>query len=192
MLFAWYRWILLALKKQRYMPDSGILLVFHGASWAVSQLCLQGLQSFFTVCLLVCPVSLSRHSGPGPAGFILRVVCHFSHLLLPNGRSSHVKCQQQLMVALFLCYLNCVLFSPPSLCSDAGFEIPNLFVVGYALDYNEYFRDLNVSLACKSLTPFSQEHCNDTNLTDFKNSHNDDCHLLSVFCVRNVPGTWHS
>ncbi|XP_042086470.1 phosphoribosyltransferase domain-containing protein 1 isoform X8 [Ovis aries] len=27
--------------------------------------------------------------------------------------------------------------------SYAGFEIPNLFVVGYALDYNEYFRDLN-------------------------------------------------
>uniref|UniRef100_G3NNZ3 Phosphoribosyltransferase domain-containing protein n=1 Tax=Gasterosteus aculeatus aculeatus TaxID=481459 RepID=G3NNZ3_GASAC len=26
-----------------------------------------------------------------------------------------------------------------------GFEIPNHFVVGYALDYNEYFRDLNVS-----------------------------------------------
>lgn len=25
----------------------------------------------------------------------------------------------------------------------AGFEIPNLFVVGYALGYNEYFRDLN-------------------------------------------------
>ncbi|NWI99767.1 PRDC1 protein, partial [Crypturellus undulatus] len=24
-----------------------------------------------------------------------------------------------------------------------GFEIPNLFVVGYALDYNEHFRDLN-------------------------------------------------
>ncbi|XP_036616887.1 phosphoribosyltransferase domain-containing protein 1 [Trichosurus vulpecula] len=24
-----------------------------------------------------------------------------------------------------------------------GFEIPDLFVVGYALDYNEYFRDLN-------------------------------------------------
>ena len=27
---------------------------------------------------------------------------------------------------------------------DAGFEIPDAFVVGYALDYNEYFRDLNV------------------------------------------------
>ncbi|XP_057643991.1 phosphoribosyltransferase domain-containing protein 1 [Chionomys nivalis] len=25
----------------------------------------------------------------------------------------------------------------------AGFEIPDVFVVGYALDYNEYFRDLN-------------------------------------------------
>ncbi|GAA6213943.1 phosphoribosyltransferase domain-containing protein 1 isoform X2 [Lates japonicus] len=24
-----------------------------------------------------------------------------------------------------------------------GFEIPDRFVVGYALDYNEYFRDLN-------------------------------------------------
>lgn len=32
------------------------------------------------------------------------------------------------------------------LISDVGFEIPDRFVVGYALDYNEYFRDLNVSL----------------------------------------------
>ena len=30
--------------------------------------------------------------------------------------------------------------------TDYGFEIPDLFVVGYALDYNEHFRDLNVSL----------------------------------------------
>lgn len=30
--------------------------------------------------------------------------------------------------------------------TDVGFVIPNRFVVGYALDYNEYFRDLNVSL----------------------------------------------
>lgn len=28
---------------------------------------------------------------------------------------------------------------------DIGFEVPDVFVVGYALDYNEYFRDLNVS-----------------------------------------------
>ncbi|XP_029978735.1 phosphoribosyltransferase domain-containing protein 1 isoform X1 [Sphaeramia orbicularis] len=30
-----------------------------------------------------------------------------------------------------------------SLTDYVGFEIPNRFVVGYALDYNEYFRDLN-------------------------------------------------
>uniref|UniRef100_A0A8C2ZKU3 Phosphoribosyl transferase domain containing 1b n=1 Tax=Cyclopterus lumpus TaxID=8103 RepID=A0A8C2ZKU3_CYCLU len=29
------------------------------------------------------------------------------------------------------------------LISDVGFEIPDRFVVGYALDYNEYFRDLD-------------------------------------------------
>lgn len=29
--------------------------------------------------------------------------------------------------------------------ADIGFEIPDEFVVGYALDYNEFFRDLNVS-----------------------------------------------
>lgn len=28
--------------------------------------------------------------------------------------------------------------------SDFGFEVPDKFLVGYALDYNEYFRDLNV------------------------------------------------
>lgn len=32
-----------------------------------------------------------------------------------------------------------------SISADVGFVIPNRFVVGYALDYNEYFRDLNVS-----------------------------------------------
>lgn len=41
-----------------------------------------------------------------------------------------------------------VTLSHSSLCLfliDVGFEIPDHFVVGYALDYNEYFRDLNVS-----------------------------------------------
>ena len=32
-----------------------------------------------------------------------------------------------------------------SVVADTGFEIPDKFVVGYALDYNEYFRDLGVS-----------------------------------------------
>ena len=44
------------------------------------------------------------------------------------------------------------LANPPSpfyiiyLLADIGFEIPDEFVVGYALDYNEYFRDLNVRI----------------------------------------------
>lgn len=29
---------------------------------------------------------------------------------------------------------------------DIGFEIFDIFIVGYVLDYNEYFRDLNVSI----------------------------------------------
>lgn len=39
--------------------------------------------------------------------------------------------------------------------TDYGFEIPDLFVVGYALDYNEHFRDLNVSFFKKHF----KNHC---------------------------------
>ena len=35
---------------------------------------------------------------------------------------------------------------------DIGFEVPDIFVVGYALDYNEYFRDLNVSRSASFLS----------------------------------------
>lgn len=28
-----------------------------------------------------------------------------------------------------------------------GFEVPKRYIVGYALDYNERFRDLNVSVS---------------------------------------------
>ena len=40
-----------------------------------------------------------------------------------------------------------------------GFEVPNKFVVGYALDYNEYFRDLNhiCILNDKGIYKYSQE-----------------------------------
>lgn len=61
------------------------------------------------------------------------------------------------MVAYLLVLSKFYSFLSPSLYSDVGFEIPNLFVVGYALDYNEYFRDLNVSHARKSLPSFLQE-----------------------------------
>lgn len=33
---------------------------------------------------------------------------------------------------------------------DIGFEVPDKFLVGYALDYNEYFRDLSVSVLSRS------------------------------------------
>ncbi|MPC09591.1 Hypoxanthine-guanine phosphoribosyltransferase [Portunus trituberculatus] len=36
-----------------------------------------------------------------------------------------------------------------------GFEVPDKFVVGYALDYNEYFRDLNVSRLSPAPSPSS-------------------------------------
>ena len=52
----------------------------------------------------------------------------------------------------------------PLYLSDVGFEIPNRFVVGYALDYNEYFRDLNVSRACflceRTVSQFKGRACN--------------------------------
>ncbi|MGH0186913.1 UNVERIFIED_CONTAM: hypothetical protein FKN15_022761 [Acipenser sinensis] len=35
-----------------------------------------------------------------------------------------------------------------------GFEVPDKFLVGYALDYNEYFRDLNVSILWKLSTAY--------------------------------------
>ena len=34
-----------------------------------------------------------------------------------------------------------------------GFEVPDHFVVGYALDYNEHFRDLAVSLLAPLFSP---------------------------------------
>ncbi|KAI9516758.1 hypothetical protein NQZ68_013816 [Dissostichus eleginoides] len=43
-----------------------------------------------------------------------------------------------------------------SLTDYVGFEIPNHFVVGYALDYNEYFRDLNMDGAYGRWHPRAQ------------------------------------
>ena len=40
-----------------------------------------------------------------------------------------------------------------SVLSDIGFEVPDHFVVGYALDYNEHFRDLAVSLLAPLFSP---------------------------------------
>ena len=35
--------------------------------------------------------------------------------------------------------------------ADIGFEVPDKFIVGYALDYNEHFRDLNVCVSFSGL-----------------------------------------
>ncbi|MGH0120309.1 UNVERIFIED_CONTAM: hypothetical protein FKN15_057211 [Acipenser sinensis] len=41
--------------------------------------------------------------------------------------------------------------------SDIGFEIPDIFVVGYALDYNEYFRDLSAGMLVTPVMAFIEE-----------------------------------
>ncbi|XP_072307281.1 hypoxanthine-guanine phosphoribosyltransferase-like [Eucyclogobius newberryi] len=55
----------------------------------------------------------------------------------------HVKTFQPKMVKVAGLLVKRVPNVAESLTDYVGFEIPNHFVVGYALDYNEYFRDLN-------------------------------------------------
>jgi len=51
---------------------------------------------------------------------------------------------------------------------DVGFEVPDVFVVGYALDYNEYFRDLNVSIETENCTIQNlANHCQFANWPNF-------------------------
>ncbi|XP_024136447.1 phosphoribosyltransferase domain-containing protein 1 isoform X2 [Oryzias melastigma] len=55
----------------------------------------------------------------------------------------HVETFQPKMVKVAGLLVKRVQNMTDSLTDYIGFEIPNRFVVGYALDYNEYFRDLN-------------------------------------------------
>uniref|UniRef100_A0A3P9H6P3 Hypoxanthine phosphoribosyltransferase n=1 Tax=Oryzias latipes TaxID=8090 RepID=A0A3P9H6P3_ORYLA len=55
----------------------------------------------------------------------------------------HVETFQPKMVKVAGLLVKRVPTMAESLTDYIGFEIPNRFVVGYALDYNEYFRDLN-------------------------------------------------
>ncbi|KAJ8278092.1 hypothetical protein GJAV_G00083730 [Gymnothorax javanicus] len=55
----------------------------------------------------------------------------------------HVETFKPKMVRVAGLLVKRVKSSVGSLPDYVGFEIPNRFVVGYALDYNEYFRDLN-------------------------------------------------
>lgn len=66
---------------------------------------------------------------------------------------------QSHFIAVSEYYSRCVTwFMIPWLCFcwffflDIGFEVPDAFLVGYALDYNEYFRDLSVSLTTSAVS----------------------------------------
>ncbi|XP_004079310.1 phosphoribosyltransferase domain-containing protein 1 [Oryzias latipes] len=55
----------------------------------------------------------------------------------------HVESFRPKMIKIAGLLVKRVQLSPTCVPDYVGFEIPNRFVVGYALDYNEYFRDLN-------------------------------------------------
>ncbi|CAI5641174.1 unnamed protein product [Oreochromis niloticus] len=55
----------------------------------------------------------------------------------------HVEAFRPKMIKVAGLLVKRVLHSSACVPDYVGFEIPNRFVVGYALDYNEYFRDLN-------------------------------------------------
>uniref|UniRef100_A0A3B3VJI8 Phosphoribosyl transferase domain containing 1a n=1 Tax=Poecilia latipinna TaxID=48699 RepID=A0A3B3VJI8_9TELE len=72
--------------------------------------------------------------GSSDLSFLRGKVCLFQSAIVDTGKTmkallKHVETFEPKMVKVFFHYV--------------GFEIPNRFVVGYALDYNEYFRDLN-------------------------------------------------
>uniref|UniRef100_A0A8C5C7F5 Phosphoribosyltransferase domain-containing protein n=1 Tax=Gadus morhua TaxID=8049 RepID=A0A8C5C7F5_GADMO len=62
-----------------------------------------------------------------------------------NALLKHVETFEPKMVKVTALLVKRVPNMVENLPDYVGFEIPNRFVVGYALDYNEYFRDLNVS-----------------------------------------------
>ncbi|KAM9322250.1 hypoxanthine-guanine phosphoribosyltransferase-like [Pholidichthys leucotaenia] len=55
----------------------------------------------------------------------------------------HVEAFRPKMIKVAGLLVKRVPHSSPCVPNYVGFEIPDRFVVGYALDYNEYFRDLN-------------------------------------------------
>ncbi|CAL8399058.1 unnamed protein product [Arctogadus glacialis] len=60
-----------------------------------------------------------------------------------NALLKHVETFEPKMVKVTALLVKRVPNMVENLPDYVGFEIPNRFVVGYALDYNEYFRDLN-------------------------------------------------
>lgn len=81
--------------------------------------------------------------------------------------------------------------------SDIGFEVPDAFLVGYALDYNEYFRDLSVSL--QRLIPPNQkrgnksllyaDHSSALSIRQWTMLQLDICHYIHKFYINQTATT---
>ncbi|KAL4624623.1 hypoxanthine-guanine phosphoribosyltransferase-like [Arapaima gigas] len=93
---------------------------------------------------IVGPEDLSILSGKMPTGFLFSP----SQGIVDTGKTmkallKHVATFRPKMVKVAGLLVKRVPNGVRSLPDYVGFEVPNRFVVGYALDYNEYFRDLN-------------------------------------------------
>uniref|UniRef100_A0A3Q0R118 Phosphoribosyl transferase domain containing 1a n=1 Tax=Amphilophus citrinellus TaxID=61819 RepID=A0A3Q0R118_AMPCI len=75
--------------------------------------------------------------------FLRGKVCDFDTGKTMKALLKHVETFEPKMVKVAGLLVKRVPNMAESLTDYVGFEIPNRFVVGYALDYNEYFRDLN-------------------------------------------------
>ena len=69
--------------------------------------------------------------------------------------------------------------------ADIGFEIPDRYVVGYALDYNEYFRDLGVCLTLWNFLLHPLSTCLSVMLERniFRDYYQHDVKFLPLHCI---------
>lgn len=74
---------------------------------------------------------------------------YYGHVCLGNGLWNVSRLAALSVTAQFSVHVFEKQIQSFSFLSVVGFEVPDKFVVGYALDYNEYFRDLNVSISCR-------------------------------------------
>ncbi|KAM3860656.1 phosphoribosyltransferase domain-containing protein 1-like [Diretmus argenteus] len=86
--------------------------------------------------------------GSQDLSFLRGKVGIVKHAIVDTGKTmkallKHVETFQPKMVKVAGLLVKRIPNMVGSLTDYVGFEIPNRFVVGYALDYNEYFRDLN-------------------------------------------------
>uniref|UniRef100_A0A8C2FNF9 Un-named sa821 n=1 Tax=Cyprinus carpio TaxID=7962 RepID=A0A8C2FNF9_CYPCA len=91
---------------------------------------------------------LLSHVAPHIHSSVILHVLISSQAIVDTGKTmrallQHVETFQPKMVKVAGLLVKRVPHGAAELPDYVGFVIPNRFVVGYALDYNEYFRDLN-------------------------------------------------